>query len=415
MTSRDDGPSRHVLPRWAAFIGFTSRTVTPKDMRVTPLLLALLLSIGAAQTSSWTVGVIVSSNGTYADVGRPQAFAAERTAAALGVRGVFGTPLVVEVRDDAGDPRRAEALANELAEAGAVAVLCCTTPAATARVAETLHARMTPHLALAETDLDGRFWSFALVPDDRARLTAMAVDAAILGKVSLAMMTLDTPFGSASEAAFERALADTGRGLAGEARYPADADVLTPEALWIATREPGAVVVWGLPGDLPVALDALRRRGYAGPVYARAAALTAAALQRLAPAGPPAVDDGDAWVGLRTAVPPAVLAGRLPGDHPHAPAVDAFVGRVLGGDPHAASATEREVMARVDDALVWLLAAFEQVAALGLDDGPLTRRLATRDALVGAPVALLAAGAYDAQENDPRTTLWQGLVVASVR
>jgi ABC-type branched-subunit amino acid transport system substrate-binding protein len=388
-------------------------------MRATPLLLALLLftlPAGArAQIPPWTVGVVVSSSGTYADVGRPQAFAAERTAAALAVRGIFGIPLLVEVRDDGGDPRRAEALANELAEAGAVAVLCCTTPAATARVAEALHARMTPHLALAEADLGGRFWSFALVPDDRARLTAIAVDAALLGKASLALMTLDTPFGSASEAALERALADTGRSLAGEARYPAFADVLTPEALWVATREPGAVIVWGLPRDLPVALDALRRRGYAGPVYARAAALPPTAMGRLVPAGPPTIDGGDTLVGVRTAVAPAVLAGRLPDDHPHAQAVGAFVGRVLGGDPYAASAAEREVMARVDDALVWLVAAFEQVAALGLDDGPLTRRLATRDALVGAPLARLAAGAYDAKENDPRTAGWLGLTVAKVR
>jgi hypothetical protein len=157
--------SRHVLTTWAAFIGFTGRTGTPEGMRVTPLLLALLLlTLPAgvrAQARPWIVGVVVSSSGTYADVGRPQAFAAERSAAALTVRGIFGTPLLVEVRDDGGDPRRAEALADELAEAGAVAVLCCTTPAATARVAETLHARMTPHLALAEADLGGRFWSFA--------------------------------------------------------------------------------------------------------------------------------------------------------------------------------------------------------------------------------------------------------------
>jgi hypothetical protein len=53
-------------------------------------------------------------------------------------------------------------------------------------------------------------------------------------------------------------------------------------------------------------------------------------------------------------------------------------------------------------------AAFEQVAALGLDDNPVTRRLATRDALVGAPPALLAAGAYDADEGDPRTAAGTG-------
>jgi len=384
---------------------------------VTGLLHVLLLVTGVAlaQTPSWTVGVIASSSGTYADVGRPQAFAAERSGAALGVRGVFGTPLLVDVRDDGGDPRRAVALANELADAGAVAVVCCTTPAATAQVAAALDARMTPHLALAESDLAGRFWSFALVPDDRARLTAIAVDAAAIGKASLALMTLDTPFGAASEAALERALADTGRRLAGEARYPAHATVLTPEALWVATREPGAVVVWGLPNDLPVALDALRRRGYEGPVYARAAALPPIALRRLGAAGAPMRDANDLWAGVRSAVAPAVLAGRLPPEHPHAAAVDAFVGRVLGGDPTAASPVEREAMARVDDALLWLLAALEQVAALGLDDGPVTRRLATRDALVSAPPALLAAGAYDAADGDPRTVHWNGLIVASVQ
>jgi hypothetical protein len=379
------------------------------------LLGAALASVANAQSPAWTIGVVVSSSGAYADVGRPQATAAERSGSALAQAGIFGLPLRIEVRDDGGDARRAEALAAELADAGAVAVVCCTTPAATARVAEVLDARATPHLALADADLTGRFWSFALVPDDRARLTAIAVDAAALGKTGLALMTLSTPFGDAALVAFERALADAGRSLAGEARYPAEATVLTPEALWIATRQPGAVVVWGLPSDLPLALDALRRRGYAGPVYVRAAALARAHWARLAPAGAATAVDDDPWRGVRTPVPPAALAGRLAPDHPHAGAVDAFVGRVLGGDPGAAGAEERAHMARVDDALVWLVEAFEQVVALGLDDAPTTRRLATRDALVGAGPRLLAGGTYDAREGDPRTALWQGLVVAGVR
>lgn len=303
-------------------------------MRSTWITLLLCVVGGAlAQPSPWTIGVIASATGTFADVGRPQAHAAERTGAALAVRGVFGTPLRIEVRDDGGDPRRAEALAEELADAGAVAVVCCTTPAATARVAAALDRRMTPHLAVAETDLSGRFWSFALVPDDRARLTAIAVDAAGLGKVGLALMTLATPVGDAALAALERALADAGRSLAGEARYPADALILTPEALWVATREPGAVIVWGLAPDLPIALDGLRRRGYAGPVYARAAALQSWLWGRLAPGGPAVVAADDAWLGLRTPVSPAALAGALPAAHAHAAAVDAFVARVLGVTP----------------------------------------------------------------------------------
>jgi hypothetical protein len=385
----------------------------PRARRLLLALWALVLA-PLVHAEPWTVGVIVSASGTFVDVGRVQAFAAERTAAALGRSGVFGAPLVVEVRDDGGDPRRAEALAGELVDAGALAVVCCTTPAATARVAAVLDARMTPHLALAEADLTGRFWSLSLVPSDRTRLTAIAVDAAGEGKASMAMMTLASAFGEASLAAFARALADAGRTLAGEARYPANAEVLTPEGLWIATREPGAVVVWGLAGDLPIAIDGLRRRGYAGMIYARDTALPASLGGRLDPAAAHVVDPDDGWAGLRAALAPAALAGRLPPDHPHAAAVAAFVGRVLGGDPGAATPAERATMALVDDALVWLHAAFEQVAALGLDGNPVTRRLATRDALISAPLTRMAAGAYDASENDPQAARWQGLAIGAV-
>lgn len=384
-----------------------------------PWILGCLLVWGAGlaqpHPTPWLVGVVVSATGPFADVGRPQAFAAERGAVHHLRGGVFGTPLVVEIRDDGGDPRRAESLAIELADAGAIAVVCCTTPAATARVAAAMESRATPVLALAEVDLAGRFWAFGLVPDDRTVLTAVAVDAATQGKVSLALMALDSAFGEASVAAFERALADAGRTVAGVARYPADATVLTPEGLWIASRQPGAVVVWGLPRDLPVALDGLRRRGYEGIVYARADALPSASWARLGPAGDHAIDRADPWSGVRAAVPPAAIAHRLPPDHPHAPAVSAFVGRVLGGDPLAASAGERVAMARVDDALTWLHAAFEQVAGIGLvDPSTSTLRLATRDALVAAPLARLAAGAYDAVDGEARVVRWQGLVAVAV-
>jgi ABC-type branched-subunit amino acid transport system substrate-binding protein len=382
------------------------------------LLLAVVLTafagLALAQPAAWTVGVIVSRIGPATATGVLQAHAAERFAASVATTGVFGTPLRVDVRDDAGDPARAVALAAELVADGAAAIVCCTTATATQQVAAELEASGTPLLALTAVDLEGTTWTFALAADDRTRLTAVAVDAAGEGKTSLALMTLATPFGDAATAAFERALADAGRTLAGEARYPADAGVLTPEALWIATRQPGAVVVWGLPLDLPRALDALRARGYDGHVYARPEALPAWLLERARLGGGAPRGDGDAWTGVRVPLAPAALADRLPADHPHHDAVAAFVGRALAGDPNAASPADRAVLAQVDDALVWLRAGMEQVAALGLDDGPSVRRQALRDALIGLPTQTLAAGAYAATDADRRAARWQGLVVARV-
>ncbi len=384
--------------------------------RLLPLLVVLgtaLASAASAQPAPWTVGVIVSRTGPAVATGSLQAHAAERFADTLGRIGVFGTPILVDVRDDAGDPARAAALATELAGVGVSAVVCCTTSAATSRVATALETAGVPLLALTDVDPAIGTWTFAVAPSDRARLTAIAVDAAGEGKVALALMTLATPFGDAAVDAFERALADSGRSVAGEARYPADARALTPEALWIATRQPGAVVVWGLPLDLPRAVDALRRRGYEGLVYVRPEALSGGQLARARLAGVPLRGD-DPWTGLRTPLAPAALAGHLPADHPHHDAVAAFVARTLAGDPRAATAADRGVLALVDDALVWLLAANEQVAALGLDDGAATRRQAIRDTLIGLPPMVLAAGTYDASDGDRRAAQWRGLVVVEL-
>ncbi len=385
----------------------------PRALFPTILLLLLVLAPAhvRAQSSPWHVGVIVSRTGPFARTGALQALAAERFERSLGDSGVFGTPLRVDVRDDGGDATRAADLALELAAEGAVAVICCTTAAATQRVATALESAGTPLLALAEVAFDDSFWGFGLVPTDRTRMTAIGVDAAAAGKVSLALMTLRTPFGDAAAVSFTQAMEDAGREVAGEARYPADAPVLTPEALWIATRQPGAVTVWGLTRDLPVALDGLRRRGFAGIVYGRAEALPPAVVERL---GHQARHGADAWSGLRAAVSPAALAPDLGPDHPHAAAVGAFVDRALLGDPTTVDAVDREVLARVDDALVWLLAALEQVAALGLDDAPVVRRLAIRDALIGFGPVPLAAGLYDAAEDRPQAARWDGLVVARV-
>lgn len=381
------------------------------------LLLSIILLLGAASAqTSFRVGVVVSSTGALADQGRLQAFAAERVAAAWRSGGVFGLPFEVELRDDASDPARAEALAIQLAADGVAAVVCCTSAAATERVSAALEALGVPLMALTEAGgVAGRYWSFALLPDERAKLTAVAVDAAGQSKVSLALMTLNTAYGQGVVTAFGQSLADTSLRSAEVVTYPPDAQVLTPEALWVATRQPGGVVAWGLPNDLRLAVDGLRRRGYTGLLYARAEAMPEAIRRRLHPSLDGAVGTvQDPWLGVRVAVAPASLAARLPPEHPHAAAVTAFLGRVVAGDPRAQAPSELETLARIDDALVLLHAAFEQVAAWGVGQELSSLRLATRDALVGAPPMALAAGSYDALEGQDRMVRWQGLVVAEV-
>lgn len=372
------------------------------------LLLISLLSFSHAQP--WRVGVIVSQSGPDAALGSLQATAARLATATLMPGGIYGEPWRLDLRDDASDPLLALAAAENLLNDGALAIICCTSVAATEQVAALLEARGVVLLALHAIDRPASYARFTVVADDHTRLTAIAVDATVQGKASLALMTFDDAFGTASLAAFERALRDAQRTLAGEARYPSDALVLTPEALWIATRGAGAVVVWGFDRDLPLAIDALRRRGYTGMVYGRPAAFPETVASRWALAGAHRFDPEDPWTGVRSVLAPVLLGERLPANHPHRSAVGDFEARQLSPGAPRPSAGALLAMATFDDTLAWLLRSFEGVAALSIPNDVATRRSATRDALVTLPLWRGASGAFDARDNDLHAARWQGLV-----
>ena len=376
---------------------------------------------GVAQpdtASPWRVGVVVSESAGSA-IGALQARVAERFAAAFGDVGVFGVPLVVDVRDDAGDPRRAEALAHALIDEGVLALVCCSSPAASERVSAVAEASGVALLGLDGAAAGDLVWTLALRADARTQMTAAAVHVAEEGKSAMALMTLDNAFGDAAADAFERALADAGRSPVGTVRYPPSASVLTPEALWAATREPGAIVVWGLTADTDLALRGLRARGWFGPAYVRPETIGPATWRRLTaaadgPTAPPA--DGDAWWQVRSAVSPVTVFESLPDEHPNREAARAALERIddLGVRREPSDVAS---MALVDDALMLLQRAFEEVAALALPPGlPVASvRQAVLDALVSAPARPLAAGTYQARSGDPRMARWQGLVIVATR
>ncbi len=370
-------------------------------------LLAILLTLGsAAAATPFTVGVIVSKEGTARVTGSAEALAAIAYASRLRASGgIFGTPLDVRVEDDAGDPTKAVQAAHTLIADGIDALVCCTTEAASvqvARVAETSGVVLLSPSSL-EDAAGTPYWSFSLAPRDKDALAAVVADASARSLGSLALMTLDNGFGDAAVKDLKALLSVAGLGYAGEARYPPGADVLTPEALWVATRQPGGVVVWGLKSDLLPAVDGLDRRGYRGPVYARSALLKPVmgglALGRLD--------------GVRFAVAPVTVAQGLPKSATCAEAARTAADRlrgVYGGVIDLAPA------APVYDAIDLLRSAFEQVAALRLPEGNISaRRQALRDSLVGLPATCGAGGLYDLREGQRDAVEPAGLAMAVVQ
>lgn len=377
-------------------------------LRLALALLALsapALAAGQAVTA-FRVGVIVSEEGTGRVAGDAQSLAAIAYASRVRAHGgIFGIPLDVQVVDDAGDPAKALQAAQTLFAQGVDALVCCTVPAVAVQVATWAeHAGvvvLSPSVLEAVTVKP--YWSFSLAPRDLDALAAVVADAQANGASSIALMTLDNAFGSAALADVRALAKDAGMSFAGDARYPPGATDLTPEGLWIATRQPDAVIVWGLKEDLPVALEGLRRRGYEGPVYGRTALLRAVAGSL----------DFSGLQGVRFAVAPITVASGLSASDPCADAARTAASRlqsVYSGVLDLPSA------APVYDALDLLDRAFQQVAALPLEGDALAqKRQAVRDSLVGLQPTCGAGGLYDLQEGDRDAVLPKGLAIAEVK
>ena len=361
------------------------------------ILFTLIAPFASAQGPSPTalVGVITSLTGEVRGAGASQALAAEgwEDAAEAG-GGVFGLRVEVRVADDAGSPARAIEATRELVDAGALLIVCCTTPAATAEVSMVAEELGVLHLALSSSASNSfeapgdQYWSFGLWPSETDQLSALVADALTAGRGSAALMTSEDEFGEETLRTLESLLGYAGIQLSRVERYPVGVDELRPEALLIASEQPGAVVVWGTGPDTEVAVSALRARGYEGIVYARSLLVATGPGRRL-----PAATFED----VRFPLPPAYV-GVAPPTHACASEITSVLERIeqlYGG------VSDLPAAAIVVDALDLVAAALEQLFLLQIppDASVPVVRQALRDAAVGLAPRCAASGLLDLQEG----------------
>lgn len=366
-------------------------------------------SIGAEQVRAqapidtpFRIAVIVSDVGASADRGRLERRVAEAwSARQRGRDGIFGRAVEVDVRSDGGSVERAVQLADIAIDLDSHAIVCCSVPAASVRVAEIAAEAGVPMLAPSGTPGDtSTGWAYGLSEDDGVALRAVVRDAYARGHLDLALMTLEGAFGTSVRNGIDGLLAAPGLRVVSDVRYRPDASVLTPEALRSAVTRPDAVVVWGLRSDTLLAIDGLRARGWTGPVYLRPSVVGA-----LAGGVPPG-----AWGDARVMVSPASVPAALGPEDEAARWL--FEARALGAGV-LESRPLRADGARMHDGLTLLALAFEQVSTYGIDlANVVSVRSALRDALIGLPPRTLAAGRYDLVGDDPLAAQADGLVAA---
>ena len=375
--------------------------------RLIPVLIpvVLLCLAQAATAQAIRIGIVTDRSGPAADASLAAAVAAfDMRMESSG--GVFGVPVEVLVADARSDPSRTRAELERLAvEEGVHAIVCCATPAAARMAREVAEQHDVLLLALAHIEQAGGGWTFGLAPDERTELRAIVSHAYGEGKRALALMTLENAFGDAAKRILEEELPVAGMELVETQRYAPDVTVLTPEALWVATRLPGAVVVWGLPQDTEVAVDALRRRGYEGPLYVRSGLVDTDAWDRIARRG------------VRMAVAPILVAAAAPDDaagdagrYSAARSLADMLNALYGLRDISAEA------ARAWDGLALLQGAAEQAALYGVPpEDVASYRLALRDAAIALPPVQGAGGSYDLDERSNQAALPGGLAIGEVR
>ena len=379
-------------------------------LRLSLLALVVFATPTLAQTTSRTqvtvtIGAVLSLSGANADVGRVHEGALRALEPLLRREGTrTGLHFEFLIADDASSPSRAASEARRLVNEGAHALVCCTHEAlieATLTVADELRVLT---LALAGSDrLEAAmsYWLFGVPPDSRTLIQSMILDLTSRGGETLALMAPDNAQGDAARRALELLLSPGGLRLVAAERYPPSVSVLTPEALWVATRQPSAVLVWGGARDTQLALEGLARRGYEGPIYLNPHLVEARNR-------PPSLAP---YRGGLVSTSPAHFAERLARDAPTTDESRTYLThtRRLGLSPlHPEGAYAW-------DAAKLLAAATEQALTFGFD--PRETRLlrqALRDALVGMPPHVGAAGVYDFSEQRRTGVRAHSLVIARV-
>lgn len=362
-------------------------------------LVALLLSGASLSAEPLRIGVVLPGRASTTSANWNEVLSARAWASSV-QEGSAGMSVSLSFRDGGTTPANTTSALRELLEEGMHAIVCCVTPvSASAAAAFAAELPIISMVAPNRVEADERS-PLIIEAGPRAHARAMAYDARRF-VAGVGLMTLDNAFGRTVTTAVVSGLEDAGLRLTRVETYSPQASVLTPEGLLVAASQPGAVIVWGLPRDSVLALDALRARGYEGPVY------LPWHLAAEFPGGTRSTRLQDA----RLTAPPSELKDALPEEHFSSGPAERYR-RLLAEAYGPYSPTTQG--AKAYDALELLLDAAELALVYGVDPAATSRfRQAMYDALVAVGPVDGAAGRYDYDGDDPELALAEGLIIAT--
>ncbi len=244
------------------------------------LLLCFGVSFGQAQTQAsiqpqapattgaianeLRIGIILSQTGPQSGKGAIQAGGFDLLAAEL-AQGWFGLPIKVFARDDQSQVSNTLALANVLVRNDEVhVIICCSSQQAASMLAQNADILRTPILSLSHhPSIDSTKWMFSIAAPQHLSLERMLIDVKAMGLRSVAIMSSQP----AVQSYVQQEAARQGLELRVSQGYDVYANNLMPEALFVASKQAEAVIVWDNDNLVSLAYTSLRERGYEGAIY----------------------------------------------------------------------------------------------------------------------------------------------------
>jgi branched-chain amino acid transport system substrate-binding protein len=240
---------------------------------------ALVLGVGHATQASaqeqpeLRIVAIVAVTGAASALGAPERNAIELFQKTWLAKANLPFKVTVVQYDDASDPAKSVSLVRKaIEEDRAHVVICCTTTPSSLAVIDTINAAKVTMISMASSaaiiePVSTRPFSFKTPTSDKLMLQRTVNYMKRQGIKRLAFFGLEDSYGETGLKELQLLAKSEGIELLATERFARQDTNFTPQALRIRQLQPDAVYIHAIPPSANLAHEALKRVGYAGPIY----------------------------------------------------------------------------------------------------------------------------------------------------
>lgn len=227
----------------------------------------------AADKPELRIGSVVAMTGPASALGLPEKNALELLQEQIAKDTNLPFTVKFITYDDASDPTKAVNNVRKLITEDQVhVVICCSTTPTSMAILETVTQAKVPNISLALGQsviepVKDRHWIFKTPSTDQLQVSGLVDDMVKRGIKKVAFLGLEDSFGEGGWIALQSVAKAKGVEIVASERFSRTDTNFTPQALKVRQSNPGAVYIHAIPPSSALVHQALKRVGYAGPIY----------------------------------------------------------------------------------------------------------------------------------------------------